>query len=426
MAILSEYVEVISGFPFKSSQFLEDSSQVPLIKGENLQPQYIDWNKSKYWPKSEYEDFKKYHLLTNDIVLAMDRPWVPAGLKWTYIRRDDPKSLLVQRVARLRTKDSNVLSQFYLRYIIGSSLFKNYIDTIITGINVPHISGKQIGSFQFELPNIERQKKIAAILSAYDDLIDVNKKRIQLLESMAEELYKEWFVRFRFPNWQNTEFEKGIPKDWIEKPISKCFEVIGGGTPSKDNLEYWREGDINWFTPSDLTKASTVFVEESSLKCNSIGLAHSSTKLFPAYSVMMTSRATIGVLSINTTEACTNQGFITCLPNREMPLTYLYYQLKFSKPHFEALASGATFPELSRGVFKKIKIRVADQSIITEFDKTVKPLFEQILNYQRTVNLLQKQKNELLPRLISGKLSVDDLDIQYPPSMQTSNEVEDK
>lgn len=426
MVVLSQYVEITSGFPFKSNLFINDSTEIPLIKGENLQPGYIDWEKSKYWPRLEYEDFKKYHLLSNDVVLAMDRPWVPAGLKWTYIKKDDPKSLLVQRVARLRTKDDKLLSQFYLRYIIGSPLFKSYIDTIVTGINVPHISGKQIGNFKFELFDITKQKKIAAILSTYDDLIDVNKKRIEILENMAEELYKEWFVRFRFPNWENTEFEKGIPKEWKEKPISKCFEVIGGGTPSKDNPEYWRDGDINWFTPSDLTKASTTFVEESSLKCNSIGLAHSSTKLFPAYSVMMTSRATIGVLSINTTEACTNQGFITCLPNKEVPLTYLYYQLKFSKPHFEALASGATFPELSKGVFKKIKIRVAEQNIIDGFDKTVKPLFEQILNYQKAITLFQKQKDSLLPRLMSGNLSVADLNIQYPPSMHSSNEAEEK
>ena len=310
----------------------------------------------------------------------------------------------------------------YVYYFLEQMNLENYN----AGAGVPTLNQNHLQKIKIKIPALEVQQKIAAILSAYDDLINVNKKRIKLLEDTATELYKEWFVRFRFPNWQSTNFEKGIPKEWKEKPISKCFEIIGGGTPSKDNLEYWRDGDINWFTPSDLTKASTIFAEESSLKCNSMGLAHSSTKLFPAYSVMMTSRATIGVLSINTTKACTNQGFITCLPNKEVPLAYLYYQLKFSKPHFEALASGATFPELSRGVFKKIKFRVAEQNIIDEFDKTIKPLFEQIFNYQQAITLLQKQKDSLLPRLISGKLSVGDLNIHFPPSMQTNNEATNK
>lgn len=406
---------------FNPTVKLEKSDAYSFIPMENLTPEvkFVSDVEKKEWQGQSSSKFKDGDILFARIYPCLDNHKIA-------VARTDGKGFGSTEFFVLRAKEG-IADQNFVYYLSTSDLVvQTAINSYVGASGRQRADLKFIKNSQFNLPSYENQKKIAAILSAYDDLIDVNKKRITILENMAEELYKEWFVRFRFPNWQNTEFEKGIPKDWIEKPISKCFEVIGGGTPSKDNLEYWREGDINWFTPSDLTKASTVFVEESSLKCNSIGLAHSSTKLFPAYSVMMTSRATIGVLSINTTEACTNQGFITCLPNREMPLTYLYYQLKFSKPHFEALASGATFPELSRGVFKKIKIRVADQSIITEFDKTVKPLFEQILNYQRTVTLLQKQKNELLPRLISGKLSVDDLDIQYPPSMQTSNEVEDK
>ena len=235
---------------------------------------------------------------------------------------------------------------------------------------------------------------------------------------MAEELYKEWFVRFRFPNWQNTEFEKGIPKGWVEQLVSESFDVCGGGTPSKEVAEYWENGEINWFTPSDLTSRSTLFIEESELKCNDIGLNKSSAKIFPAYSVMMTSRATIGVLSINTRESCTNQGFITCIPNKEFPLCYLYHWLKMSKPYFEILATGATFAELSRGSFKKIKIYKPNIDIVEKFDAICKPIFDEVLTLQKQLDNLNTQKNSLLPRLISGKLSVQHLNIHYPPSMQ--------
>lgn len=278
-------------------------------------------------------------------------------------------------------------------------------------------SGRQRADLNFikrcvvDVPSFENQQKIAGILSAYDELIENNKKRIALLETMAEELYKEWFVRFRFPNYENTEFEKAVPKDWLERPTSELFEILGGGTPSKDEEEYWKDGEINWFTPSDLTKGSSLFIENSELKCNETGLSKSSAKLFPAFSIMMTSRATIGVLSINTTEACTNQGFITCLPNEQFPLTYLYFWLKFSKPYFDILANGATFAELSRGVFKKIKMRVPTQDLIDKFDNFCKPVFDEILNIQRQTENLTIQKNQLLPRLISGKLSVEHLDI---------------
>lgn len=424
MAILSEYVEVISGFPFKSSQFLEDSSQVPLIKGENLQPQYIDWNKSKYWPKSEYEDFKKYHLLTNDIVLAMDRPWVPAGLKWTYIRRDDPKSLLVQRVARLRTKDSNVLSQFYLRYIIGSSLFKNYIDTIITGINVPHISGKQIGSFQFELPNIERQKKIAAILSAYDDLIDVNKKRIQLLESMAEELYKEWFVRFRFPNWQNTEFEKGVPSDWNEVSLNDLGKIVTGKTPSLTVSEY-HDGEYPFYKTPDMHNKVFVFDTEDSL--TEYGLSSQKSQIIEENSIMVTCIGTGGVTAISTKRGCTNQQINSISLYDKDLLYWAFLTIRNLKPQIELFgATGTTMTNLSKGKFGRLLILKPSLGLIKEYQNIVEPIFAQIKNLGLNNANLIKQKDALLPRLISGKLSVDDLNIQYPSSMQTSNEAEEK
>ena len=424
MTILSEYVEVISGFPFKSSQFLEDSSQVPLIKGENLQPQYIDWNKSKYWPKSEYEDFKKYHLLTNDIVLAMDRPWVPAGLKWTYIRRDDPKSLLVQRVARLRTKDSNVLSQFYLRYIIGSSLFKNYIDTIITGINVPHISGKQIGSFQFELPNIERQKKIAAILSAYDDLIDVNKKRIQLLESMAEELYKEWFVRFRFPNWQNTEFEKGVPSDWNEVSLNDLGKIVTGKTPSLTVSEY-HDGEYPFYKTPDMHNKVFVFDTEDSL--TEYGLSSQKSQIIEENSIMVTCIGTGGVTAISTKRGCTNQQINSISLYDKDLLYWAFLTIRNLKPQIELFgATGTTMTNLSKGKFGRLLILKPSLGLIKEYQNIVEPIFAQIKNLGLNNANLIKQKDALLPRLISGKLSVDDLNIQYPSSMQTSNEAEEK
>ena len=293
-----------------------------------------------------------------------------------------------------------------------------HLENFNAGAGVPTLNQNHLQKLKIKIPQLDIQKKIAAILSAYDDLIENNKKRIQILENMAEELYKEWFVRFRFPNWENTEFEKGVPRDWIVQTVNDSFAILGGGTPSKEVDEYWVDGEINWYTPSDLTRQDTLFIENSELKCNETGLSKSSAKLFPAYSIMMTSRATIGVLSINTTEACTNQGFITCIPNKEFPLTYLYFWLKFAKPYLEILASGATFAELSRGNFKKVKLFKPNELLVESFENQCRLLFDEVLNLQKQNRLLSEQKDSLLPRLIAGKLSVENLDIQFPPSIQ--------
>ena len=145
------------------------------------------------------------------------------GLDWAYIKKHDPKALLVQRVSRLRAK--NGLDQTYLRCIISSRYLSDYIQPIVTGVNVPHISGRQIGSFKIPLPPPPVQRKIAAILSAYDELIENNRRRIALLEKLAEEIYREWFVRLRFPGHEKVKRIKGVP-DWWSLKASSNFRRL--------------------------------------------------------------------------------------------------------------------------------------------------------------------------------------------------------
>lgn len=147
-----------------------------------------------------------------------------------------------------------------------------------------------------------------------------------------------------------------------------------------------------------------------------------SATLFSPHSIMMTSRATIGAIGINCQPACTNQGFITCIPNERYPLTYLYHWLKLAKPHFEMLSGGSTFAELSKGTFKRIRILTPDQSLVTKYETLVRPLFDEIEVLTKASQKLRQTRGALLPRLISGKLRVDQLDIQYPPSMMAELE----
>lgn len=294
-------------------------------------------------------------------------------------------------------------------------------------MGVFHIQHTGVARFQYssfkkhtvlKIPGLSSQRKIAAILTAYDDLIETNKHRIALLGTMAEELYREWFVRMRFPGHQNTKFVKGVPEGWEMRKIEEAFEFTGGGTPSKAVSSYWNDGTVNWFTPSDITGAAGIFLSNSEDQCSEEGLVRSSAKLFPPYSVMMTSRATIGAIGINTTPACTNQGFITCIPNERYPLPYLYQWLKLAKPYFEQLCGGATFPELTKRTFKKLEIITPPEDLIGEFSQLSETLFDSIESGLEQNKNLTSTRDLLLPRLISGKLPVEDLDIQFPPSMQ--------
>src|SRR4029077_20727624 len=128
-----------------------------------------------------------------------------------------------------------------------------------------------------------------------------NNRRIKLLEEMARRIYREWFVDFRYPGHADAplmDSELGrIPDGWDVSPVGSSIQVLGGGTPSKGVAEYWEPGMVTWFTPTDLTKASAMFMSSSRMRISEQGLAKSSAKLFPPGAVMMTSRATIGVVA---------------------------------------------------------------------------------------------------------------------------------
>ena len=157
---LAKCVDLLPGFAFKSGQYTDNPDDVPLVKGENVGQGSILWDISKRWPGLDWGKLEKFHLLLGDVVVAMDRPWVPAGLKWAFIREGDPKALLVQRCARLRSMNGN-LDQNFLRFVIGGPDFENSVKPITTGVNVPHISGQQILEFgNWGIRVVQREERV--------------------------------------------------------------------------------------------------------------------------------------------------------------------------------------------------------------------------------------------------------------------------
>jgi len=147
---LGDHVDLLTGFPFKSKEFTAQSTDVPLLRGDNVAQGFLRWENAKRWDATQYDEFEKFHLREGDVVLAMDRPWISTGLKYGWITKRDLPALLVQRVARMRGE--NGLDTDYLRYIVGSPDFTDHVLSIITGVNVPHISGRDIKAFKFHLP----------------------------------------------------------------------------------------------------------------------------------------------------------------------------------------------------------------------------------------------------------------------------------
>lgn len=279
-----------------------------------------------------------------------------------------------------------------------------------TGVRTPILNKSAFSNLTVKIPPIRVQHRIAGVLSAHDDLIENSQRRIRLLEAMARALYREWFVHFRFPDHEKIPRVNSplgdIPKGWEVKVVANSFDISGGGTPSRKEMAYWEGGTIQWFSPSDLTSASTMFMDDSSDHISERGLAESSARLFPARSVMLTSRATIGAIAINTHEACTNQGFINCLPNERVPLYFLFHWLTENVPTFQRMASGATFKEISRGVFKTIEFLQPPEKLVHRFDDVAATMAEQALVLQRQIQNLRRTRDLLLQRLLTGHINL--------------------
>ena len=311
---------------------------------------------------------------------------------------------------RLRFTSLHVYPKFYA-YCFRTPLIRQALTAQGGGTNINNLNQDILGALEVPLPPLPVQQRIAGILSAYDELIENSQRRIKILESMARALYREWFVHFRFPGHENHPRVASplgeIPQGWEVKTVADVFVISGGGTPSRKEDEFWTNGTIQWYSPSDLTRAGAMFIDDSSDHITESGLAQSSARMFPARSVMLTSRATIGAIAINTHQACTNQGFITCLPNDRVPLYFLFHWLTENVPTFHRMASGATFKEISRGVFKTIEFLRPPNYLVGRFEVLAVPMAEQVLALQRQIQNLRRTRDLLLPRLLSGQVTLD-------------------
>lgn len=370
--------------------------------------------------RKKYESSSCSKFASGDVLLARITPCLENGKIAQVKTANNENGFGSTEFFVFRAKDK-LLDQSYLLYLAKSNLiWKSAVNSMVGASGRQRADATFLKKVKLLVPAPPVQRKIAAILSAYDDLIENNQRRIALLEKMAEQIYREWFVRLRFPGHEKVKVVKGMPEGWKLVKLEKAFKFTGGGTPTKEVDRYWVDGDVNWFTPSDITGADGIFLGRSGEQCTEEGFSSSSAKMFPAYSVMLTSRATIGAVGINLTPACTNQGFITCIPNARYPLPYLYHWIKLAKPYFELLSGGATFAELTKGTFKRIEILTPPEKLVAKFNELESPIFKVIEMYQRQNTRLIATRDRLLPRLISGKLSVENLDIQFPPGMEES------
>ncbi|MBR4900483.1 MAG: restriction endonuclease subunit S [Victivallales bacterium] len=311
---------------------------------------------------------------TNDIIFAREAPAGNAA-----VITEGQKVCLGQRTVLIRPKPS-LVDAHYLVYFLLAPKQQIKLLGYSHGATVGHVNIPDIANLPIELPLLHEQRKIASIIENYDNLIEVNNKRIKVLEQIAENLYKEWFVRFRFPGHETAEFENGIPKGWEYRKLDKLLNVKYG----KDHKDIG-EGEIPVIGSGGIMR----FGDRA---------------LYDGETVLIPRKGSLNNIMYFNAPFWTVDTMFYSIPLIPNFAKYAYYML--SKVDMESYNSGAALPSMTTEILCHFKILVPDAKVLLAFDKYVSDIFNQKQIIQNVNANLIRQRDLLLPRLMSGKLEL--------------------
>ena len=401
-------VTSILGDGLHGTPIYDEDGEYYFINGNNLVNGRIEVsNKDKKVSKPEFEKYKKT-LNDRTILVSIN------GTLGNVAFYNNEKIVLGKSACYFNLLDS--VDKYYVRYVLESDLFKKYINTFATGSIIKNISLKQMRDFEFRLPPLHIQKKLSYVLSTLDEKIALNNQINATLEQMAKTLYDYWFVQFDFPDDNgkpykssggemvyNKTLKRDIPKGWESSNILKVADLLGGGTPRKDNPDFWN-GNIPFFTPTDCD--NSVFVLKTSDNITDLGLSKSSTKLFKENTIFITARGSVGRMSLNAVPMAMNQSCYALQPKEKSDYSYLFFLTKELVHNLEVKAVGSVFDSIVSNDIEQTFLAVPPNETIKLFVEKAEPIFQKIKLTSLENNQLNKLRDWLLPMLMNGQITV--------------------
>ena len=396
MTKLKDVCEFIVDCPHSTAK--DEGSGYPLIRTPNI-------GKGRFNLEAVHrvsEDVYKQRNLRatpqdNDLIFARE---APAGN--VAIIKNGEKFCLGQRTVLIRPNPQYVSPDFLTYFLLAPRQQYGLLGTA-NGATVAHVNLPTIRELEINLPSLKTQYRIADILSAYDDLIENNRKQIKLLEETAQRLYQEWFVDLHFPGHEHTKIADGVPEGWEVYPFSDKVDIMSGGTPKTDNPSYYN-GTIPFYTPKDSDglffsfKTITNITEEGLNNCNS--------RLYPENTVVITARGTVGKTTLLAVPMAMNQSCYALKSDEIAAPYYLFFALNKEIASLKAMSNGGVFNTIIVKTFDSIHIALPSNSLITKFETLVSSVMEQIKVKTKENLALSEARDRLLPKLMSGEVEV--------------------
>ncbi len=335
-------------------------------------------DKIRFVNEDLYHKWMKQEVNRGDILITSEAPFGQV-LQWN----SDEKIVLSQRLFAIRIKTD--VDKRYVYYYMTSQPFQGELKARATGSTVEGLRQPALMKCRLSLPELPLQHRIASILSTYDTLIENNTKRIRLLEKMAENLYKEWFVRFRFPGHENVEMENGLPKGWKRSSLSDVCVFKRGKNITSSEME---EGNVPVISAG---------LEPSGY--------HSCSNVKGTNVTMSSSGANAGYIAIHDSDIwAADCSYIeeTTTAN----IFYVYELLNNIRSVINNFQRGAAQPHVYPKDVNRIKLILPSENLMQKANARLEMMHKEIHNLQHQNSLLARQRDLLLPRLISGKLEV--------------------
>lgn len=404
-------VRVTSGAtPSRSNPSYWDGGDIPWMKTGEIKQNFV-YGTGECITRLGLENSAAKMIPANSVIVALYGDGYTAGS----VAINKIPLTTNQACCNLIINDKKAHYGFVYYYLKGS--YSNLV-SLKSGGSQQNLNGQTIKSFPILKVARQTQCKIAAILTAYDDLIETNKRRIALLEKMAEELYREWFVRMRFPGHQTTKFVKGVPEGWEVRELKECADINPSSIGRNDRPEMIHYVDIGSVTTNQIGEVQALSLTDAPGRARR-RVKHGDiiwSSVRPANRAYCLIYKPIENLIVST-------GFAVIRPKSETPFTFLNFVITSNGfvDQMTAVAKGAAYPATSFDDIEKAKLLWPGKDLLGAFHDSCEPLFHQKHTLTDQSLALTKSRNLLLPRLISGKLSVEDLDIQFPPSMAESS-----
>ena len=294
----------------------------------------------------------------------------------------------------LRCNDSIVDARF-LYQLLKSSHYRPFFKMFCTGSAQPQLPIKNLSAITLDVPEVAGQKRIADVISAYDDLIENNQKQIKLLEEAAQRLYKEWFIDLRFPGHETTPIHDGIPEGWEQKRLSEIADVVMGQSPKSEFYNSEQEGLP--FHQGVGSYGNRFVIDDV--------YSTSFTRIAEAGSVLFSVRAPVGRLNITRNKVVIGRG-LAAMNHKTGLHSFLFYMLKERFFKDNLVGNGAIFASISKDELLGQMFVVPSESIARQFNEIASSIDEKIEVLDREIMILSEARDRLLPKLMSGEIVV--------------------